>query len=104
MGQNQVSFIERCPYVLVWGRTKCPLWRGVLYSEVSLYYHIIDLCDIKDYSCFIPAVVCDAVVMVIMLLLMVPVPGALLPVIFHIQVLTLVSKPPKLASVKRLSK
>ena len=25
MGQNQVSYIERCPYVLVWGRTKCPL-------------------------------------------------------------------------------
>ena len=45
----------------------------------------------KDYSRFVPAVVCDAVVMVIMLLLMVPVPGALLPVIFHIQVSTLVS-------------
>ena len=25
MGQNQVSLVERCPYVLVWGRTKCPL-------------------------------------------------------------------------------
>ncbi|CAI8026541.1 hypothetical protein GBAR_LOCUS15242 [Geodia barretti] len=44
MGQNQVSLMERCPLfrgvggklmVLVWGRTKCPLWRGVLYSEVS---------------------------------------------------------------------
>ena len=27
MGQNQVPFIERCPYVLiVYGRTKCPIY------------------------------------------------------------------------------
>ena len=45
MGQNQVSLIERCPYsevsfiqryVLVWIRTKCPLQRGALFSEVSV--------------------------------------------------------------------
>ncbi|CAI7990804.1 hypothetical protein GBAR_LOCUS550 [Geodia barretti] len=44
-------------------------------------------CDIKDYSRSFLRAVCDAVVMVIMLLLMVPVSGALLPVIFHIQIL-----------------